>query len=435
MDERVVWLWAEGRQGAHLRGWTPDHTERFADLASGDPGLAARCDPRSLVEGSETRALEAVLPAPLAIWLAARLRQTPRLSLRLSTDLPAAWQRFPYEWLTLDGQPLHDRLRVWRHVPRTAEPVPPARTAPVALLNLWPGDAAVQPLADLAVSPVDAHCYDGREVEALLRTQDPRRFSALCLVVHGSERADVLPFRLPDDTLWELPPTPPLPPLVILLACGGGDGNLLDYAAALLNRGANAVLAALGPLDARDITAVLPRLLQGWLRGERIGAALDAARAAVAWQGRGRLCLLGAGELRMGDALPLAEESTDRLAERARAGDDAALRELLPRLTLRAFLTAGEPSPATRGLRKQLAIAELGAPADNLRLLHRLHPLTEALPILSQLWVLPLMAHLAAYSTGNWTGIPRETGHPFQAKLDRDSTGNWTPEVAKRRAG
>jgi len=176
MDELVVWLGAEGRQGAHLRGWTPDHTERFADLASGDPGLAARCDPRSLVDGSETRALEAVLPAPLAIWLAARLRQTPRLSLRLSTDLPAAWQRFPYEWLTLDGQPLHDRLRVWRHVPRTAEPVPPARTAPVALLNLWPGDAAVQPLADLAVSPVDAHRYDGRRwVEAPAAHAGPAR--------------------------------------------------------------------------------------------------------------------------------------------------------------------------------------------------------------------------------------------------------------------
>ena len=396
MDERVVWLWPEGRQGKHLRGWTPDHTERFADLASGDPSLAARFDPCSLVEGSEARALEAVLPAPLALWLAARLRQTPRLFLRLSTDLPAAWQRFPYEWLTLDGQPLHDRLRVWRHVPRTAEPVPPARTAPVALLDLWPGAAAVQPLAGLAVSPVDAHRYDGRRwVEALLRTRDPRAFSALCLVVHGSERAGVLPFRLPDDTLWELPPTPPLPPLVILLACGGGDGNLLDYAATLLNRGANAVLAALGPLDARDITAVLPRLLQGWLRGERIGAALDAAQAAVAWQGRGRLCLLGAGDLRMGDAPALADRATDPLALLARAGDNAALRELLPRLTLQAFLTAGEPSPATRGLREQLAIAELGAPADNLRLLHRLHPLTEALPILSQLWVLPLMAHLA----------------------------------------
>ena len=46
-----------------------------------------------------------------------------------------------------------------------------------------------------------------------------------------------------------------------------------------------------------------------------------------------------------------------------------------------------------------------------------------------------LMLLVIAYSTGNWTGIPRETGHPFQAKLDRDSTGNWTPEVAKRRAG
>jgi hypothetical protein len=46
-----------------------------------------------------------------------------------------------------------------------------------------------------------------------------------------------------------------------------------------------------------------------------------------------------------------------------------------------------------------------------------------------------LAALANAYSTGKWTGIPRETGHPFQAKLDRDSTGNWTPEVAKRRAG
>ena len=61
MDERVVWLWPEGQQGKDLRGWTPDHTERFADLASGAPNLAARFDPRSLVEGSETRALEALI--------------------------------------------------------------------------------------------------------------------------------------------------------------------------------------------------------------------------------------------------------------------------------------------------------------------------------------------------------------------------------------
>ena len=41
----------------------------------------------------------------------------------------------------------------------------------------------------------------------------------------------------------------------------------------------------------------------------------------------------------------------------------------------------------------------------------------------------------AAYSTPNWTRIPRETGHSFHAKLDRDSKATWTPEVARRRVG
>ncbi len=396
MDELVVWLWREGGQGEHLRVWTPDRTERFADLASDATDPAAGRDPRPLINDSETLALEAALPAPLAAGLATRLRQTSRLRLRLAADLPAAWQRFPHEWLTLDGRPLHDRLRVWRHVSRTAEPVSPARTAPVALLNLWPPDEAVQSLVDLALSPAQVHRYDGRRwVDALLRTQDPRRFSALYLVVHGSERADAPPFRLPDRLLWELPLTQPLPPLVILSACGDCNGNLLDYAATLLERGASAVLAALGPLDARDAKALLPRLLQGWLAGERIGDVLDAAQAAVTWQGRGRLCLLGTGELRMSDAPTWADLATDRLAEHARAGQDAVLGELLPRLTLETFLAAGEPSRATQHLREHLGIPELGAPAENRSLLERLWPLVDGLPTLTRLWVSPLLAHLA----------------------------------------
>ena len=30
-------------------------------------------------------------------------------------------------------------------------------------------------------------------------------------------------------------------------------------------------------------------------------------------------------------------------------------------------------------------------------------------------------------SKGNWTRIPRETGHRFQANLDTDSKATWTP--------
>jgi hypothetical protein len=31
-----------------------------------------------------------------------------------------------------------------------------------------------------------------------------------------------------------------------------------------------------------------------------------------------------------------------------------------------------------------------------------------------------------ANSGSNWTRIPRQTGQPFQSKLDTDSTANWT---------
>lgn len=394
MDERV-WLWPEGRHGEHLRVWTPDRTERFAELVPGGFDSTADRDPGRLVDGAETLALEAALPTPLATWLA-RLCQTSRLRLHLCAGLPKAWYRFPYEWLTLDGQPLHDRLRVWRHVPRTAEPRSPVPPAPVALFNLWPPDEAVQPLADFSLAPAKVHRHDGcRWVEALLRTRDLHAFSALCLIAHGSERADARPFRLPDGSLWELPPAQPLPSLVILLACGDNGGNLLDYAAALLKRGASTVLAALGRLDARDMTALLPILLHGWLTGERIGDALDAAQTAVAWRGRGRLCLLGTGELRMGDAPELADWATDRLAEHARAGEDTALRALLPRLTLDGFLHAGESSQATPRLREYLGIPELGAPTENRSLLERLWPLAKNWPALTRLWVSPLLAHLA----------------------------------------
>jgi len=33
---------------------------------------------------------------------------------------------------------------------------------------------------------------------------------------------------------------------------------------------------------------------------------------------------------------------------------------------------------------------------------------------------------LDANSSSNWTRIPRQTGQPFQSKLDTDSTTNWT---------
>ena len=392
MDEMVMWLWPEGRDGEHLRGWTPDETRRFPELTGIKPAIR---NPYAVITGQCAVPLETGLPRPLTDWLVARLRQTSRLRLCLTADLPAAWQRFPYEWLMLDGAPLHDRLQVWRYVPRTAEPPAPVRPAPVALLNLWPDTEAIHLLTGLAVSPIKVHRYDGRwEIEALLRRQDVRTYSALCLIVHGSEPLDILPFKLPDQSLWELPPLP-LPPLVILLACSDSNGKLIDYAATLLQRGAVTVLAAIGKPDPRDAAALLPRLLQGWLAGERIGEALAAVHAATRWQGQGRWGLLGAGRLRMSDTPTLTDQPVDWLGDRAQAGEDVVLHELLSRLTLQAFLTGGQWSQATQSLRDHLALPELGAPDANRSLLHRLAPIIDTLPVLPRLWVAPLLTHLA----------------------------------------
>ena len=100
MAELIGGLWPEGRERQDLRVWTPDATALFKGLASQGPAAGETFS--AIVEGRRALPL-ASLPAPLYQWLAAQLNRTARLHLWLSADLPAAWQRFPCEWLTLDG--------------------------------------------------------------------------------------------------------------------------------------------------------------------------------------------------------------------------------------------------------------------------------------------------------------------------------------------
>ena len=114
MAELIGGLWPEGREGQDLRVWTPDATALFKGLASQGPAAGETFS--DIVEGRRALPL-ASLPAPLYQWLAAQLNRTPRLHLWLSAELPAVWQRCPYEWLTLDGKPLQARLQVCRAAP------------------------------------------------------------------------------------------------------------------------------------------------------------------------------------------------------------------------------------------------------------------------------------------------------------------------------
>lgn len=281
MDEKVTWLWPEGRNGEHLRCRTPDETCCFPKMTGDNPVLqqSRRRYHQPVRRPAGNRLAVAIgrlaggATAPDLPGCACVDRRSANCLATLPLRMADAGWCAPASLLAGLAQCPAQR--------RTARAA--AGPARAALLNLWPTSEPIQPLANLAVSPVAVHRYDGRrEVEALLRWQDARADSALCLIVHGSELPHTLPFCLPDNTLWELPPLP-LPPL-ILLACSDSNGKLIDYAATLLQRDAVTVLAAIGkPAPLRCSGLIAPAVARLADRGtHRRDAGRCSSRDAVA---------------------------------------------------------------------------------------------------------------------------------------------------------
>ena len=230
-------------------------------------------------------------------WLAER-EEEQILRLYLIDNLPEIWQTLPLEWCRVKGDMLYQHMQVLRYVPFYPENIPVRCSQSTLLLNLWPkpprherkisrenntipnrnSATSIQPqppfsylITLMRKQPKYYQVITGSiKAQFYLEQHDITQHSLLCVIAHGSENNQQKPFLThKGDEHWELPKRQ-LPNLVLLLACGSEEGNLIHYALRLLSRGAKTVLAPIGKLDASQVEIFLKRFLKQWQKGKHV---------------------------------------------------------------------------------------------------------------------------------------------------------------------
>lgn len=408
-----AWVWPED---AGVRWWTPSHTSLLN--LDGPCAWGARAAIRELRDRRDRLSLRHGLAHPLGDLLADAVAERGRLRLHLSRELDRRWHLCPYEWFTLDGEPLLGSLVAERYAPARTVPLEPVEpTRPIAILNLLAADEPVQP-AD-AVPAGLARIYDGRAaVDHFLNQTDVAGLGALVVVAHGTECGGDRPFCLPTGFDWELPHGRGLPPLVILLACGNDEGNLVIDAQRLIDAGAVSAIAPLGRPNPEGAARFLETLLTQWRAGSRVDDILLAAqRDPAAARGACVLQLIGRGDLRMSIEAWNTERSDGSLAAAAASGERAPLTSLINRLTLRCSQSAQDLDQAESWLRDLLNVGWDDEPGER-RLLIQLQGLGHGLWPMSQAWTRPLEALFAeAYDHERLPGLEQTRRELEQAGL------------------
>lgn len=401
MGEEQFWLWAEGDGVGWFSPWGTGLLEQWAVPKRLDlnnlPELRNGFNRLDIVDAlapqpdSPARAMAEALRKPLADGRSVRLQ----ISRTLASDESANdWTRIPFEWLRLDGKPLHGRLLVERYVPyategagkyagqparRDLEPLLPlARSAVRVFKRLSDGDNKA--FTDAFTQGRLPRCNSfvpHDESESKERFADPSLNlsdeSALVLVCHGTETAGQTPFQLPDKSEWGIPHKLALPPLVVLLVCGSDAGNLLYYARDVLLRDlrAQTVIVSAGQLSIEAAARFLRRFLEAWSSGKPVCTIVQEAQQDVGdapeFPDARRLCVLGRGDLRVKPqpgvvpyTPPLDLLDDQELASRFREWGDgdaaaAALTTLINRTTLSCIL-AGNMKYEVE-LRRRLGLA------------------------------------------------------------------------------
>ncbi len=400
-----IWLWPEGDG---IRWWGADNSGLLADIAQG-------AGPSAVIEAANTALLldrrvnwpiEFALRASLAGLLADLLSRHAVLRVHLHPALPASWHLFPFEWLRSDGQTLHGRISVHRmRAPDTVALAPISPNRDCVVLDLLPPRELCSP--SRSIPDGVAQIISGEAaVSHFLASADLTALAALCLVAHGTEQGDGPAFRLPDGRPWSLPVERGLPPLVVLLACGDDQGNLIAEGRRALDAGADVVLAPLGRPTLAGGGHVLREILLRWRSGERLDDLLRALSALPDGEaGARRFLLLGRGETRMDKRLRLRERDDAWLLAAIRSDDEPvggeALAELVRRLTLQGFAAGEDLNGAEDRLRALLAVERHDDQAQGW-LFERLTPIEPALPALARAWVAPLLAWLAEAYGQDW---------------------------------
>lgn len=382
-----AWLWPEG-QG--VRWWTPSRTELLElDAPCAFDGASTV---RELRDRRQRLSLRHGLAEPLSDRIADVLSSGNRLRLHLSRSLNAIWQRCPFEWMSFDGRPLFGILLVERSARVESAPLRPIDPKrPLVILNLLSADEPIQP-THLLPSGV-AQVIDGcAAVNYFLNRVDVEQLGALVVVAHGTESSKESPLRLPDGGSWALPTHRGLPPLVILMACGNDDGNLVWDAHRLLAAGVQTVLAPLGRPCPEAAGQFLAGFLPAWQAGRRVGdILLDLQGATDSVRGARLMQVFGRSDLRMSCECQLEECDDQTLAAASRDDNVDALRVLIDRLTLRCFQSERPLDEAEDDLRHLLNVCKFDVEAEQW-LFTQLQRQSDQCWLLSQAWVKALEA-------------------------------------------
>jgi hypothetical protein len=333
--------------------------------------------------------------------------------LHLTEDWPVEQQRAFHEAVLADPN-VREHGQVIFDVPRTAAPPVLPSSPSVTIVDLWPDtereDGQPPPLFKnlLQGLPNAAQWRGVAEVERKLAGGGLSHRSLLVIIAHGSERQDAPPFRLADGQEWTLPPDIPLPPLVLLLACGNADHHLVEYGRRLRKAGVQTVLAPTGRLDARPADRFLRDFLQGWQAGQRVDALLwRAQRQPDSDYGAGRLIILGRGDLRAGLAHAPAEwpDAVLQNAARALTPDSVpALQALLERLTWQCYLQEGHLEGVVDQLYEALDLKYDDRDREP-ALLELLVQHGSQWALLTQSWILDYQIYLAEIYDHRWLPV------------------------------
>ena len=360
MSEYVIRVF---QAGGFLCWYAPDRLETLEIRERpGSGNLVLRLP---AIQGGLTQGdLASFLDPDVAGLLISALESHPTVRLILHDSLPNEWQTFAFERLESRGKTLRGRLLIERAARHDAwAPILPAskRVQVASLLSrtdiivhfgwLASGDAMLDHVSTvIGAGPTEA-------MLDRIRTVD---LSALVVVARGTESAELPPFRLYDGSPWELPDDCALPPLVVLIACGTDEGNLIAYGQRLLKRagGPTTVIASIGRIDLAPASTFLRHFLERWRAGADAATLLaDAIRRDDLLGCADHLCLLGRGSLHWGKPRSYAElqrEESIGAAQGEVAQEEAgdALVEALERILLEAVLndgSLGDPYVILRG--------------------------------------------------------------------------------------
>lgn len=350
----------------------------------------------ALLEGETRRPVKDVLQTDLIEVLQQTGKPGAVVRLHLLSSLPEVWQTVPFECFpaSLAGEA---RLQVIRHANPPHHLRGSSSTPEGILLDLWPRDEPVRPVQVLSRHPI-CHRYTRNPADRLEYPEGA--YSWLAVVAHGSEQAEGAPFRLADNTPWQLPRLHDLPPLVLLMACGTACGNMLRYGKTLLDAGVRTVVVATGPLDAEAARDFLTRFAEAWPTGQSIGELWFTLQTEdVRPKGCRKLYLLGDPDWRITQHKHLCDWNTLELAqavkdEWAQSTRGPALLNGLEKLTLAQLIDANDLEGIERKFWVSLGIEAPGT-IERQRLLNIMaEPLDNLAPMV-QWWLIPLLVSVA----------------------------------------